>query len=255
MTVRSLATVVPENSVRFLGHDTHTHDVPHLVYVVTGTAEITIDDDEVITLRRTEAVWLAAHVPHAARLSPDGMVLGPLLDAEVSPPQRVRVLGVVPALVDVMTTVLGAAPNGDQVGPFRAALGEILGQLSRQYFPVTVPSHPSARALAREAVRSPYTLEQLAERHHLSPRQVQRVFAEETGLPFARWRSRARMNAAVSHLLGGGTLPTAARMAGYSSRAGLLRGLARETGIAPEELAADAAGALTRNEPAPASRC
>ncbi|MGK9148081.1 AraC family transcriptional regulator [Plantibacter flavus] len=247
MVVRTLATVVPENSVRFLGHDTHEHDEPHLVYAAAGTVELTVDD-EVLTLRRGEAVWLAPFVPHAVRLSDGGMALGPMLHADVVPGQRFRVLGVVPALVDVMTTVLGAAPSGDQIEPFRSAIGEILQRLQRQYFAVIAPTHPVGRRLAREAVRSPYTLVQLSERHHLSPRQVQRIFLDETGLPFARWRSRARMNAAVAHLEGGGSPSSAARLAGYSTRAGLLRALSRETGVALDVLAAAPVEALLAAE-------
>lgn len=244
MPVRSLGTVVPENTIRFLGHDTHTHAEPHLVYVVSGIARMTVDG-EPLMLRRRESVWLASHVPHSVSLSDDGMVLGPLLDAADAPQQRVRTLGVVPALAEVMTTILGAAPRtAEQVAPFRAAIGRILQRQSRQYFPVSLPTHPVCAALARDALRLPYTLERLAEKHRMSPRQVQRVFLEETGVPFARWRSRARMNAAVALLLGGSDLAIAARASGYATRAGLVRALSRETGVLVEDLIADPATSL-----------
>jgi AraC-like DNA-binding protein len=244
MAVRSLGTVVPENAIRFLGHDTHEHDAPHLLYVVSGHAD-TVLDGEKVRLRRREAAWLAPRVPHAVRLPHDGMVLGPLLDPEAAPSRRVRLLGVVPALVEIMTTLLGAAPGDEQqIAPFRTALGAILLRSDRQYFPVIMPTHPVARVLAHEALRSPGTLEQLAGRHHLSPRQVQRVFLDETGFRFARWRSRARMNAAVSHLVGGGEVASAARAAGYATRAGLLRALSRETGLPVAVLSADPVAAL-----------
>lgn len=239
MPVASLGVVVPENSIRFLGHDTHEHDLPHLIYVVTGTAQLVIDGADLV-LHRHEAVWLAPHVPHSARLSDDGLILGPILEAHVAPSQRIRPLGVIPALVDLMTTVLGAAPaTGEQVRPFREAIGRMLRRVSGQYFPVTLPAHPTARALARDAVRSSATLDLLAAEHRMSPRQVQRIFLEETGFPFARWRSRARMNVAVAHILGGGTITAAAPLAGYATRAGLLRALSRESGVPISSLSAD----------------
>ncbi|WP_159502513.1 helix-turn-helix domain-containing protein [Microbacterium sp. 18062] len=249
MSVHALATVVSENAIRFLGHDTHEHDEPHLIYVVSGSAQLVVDG-QALTLRRRESVWLAPHVPHSVRLGEGGMALGPLLDPADAPAQRVRLLGVVPALVDVMTTVLGAAPaSAEQIAPFRAALGSILRRVGRQYFPVTLPTHPVAAGLARDAMRTGATLERLAERHRMSPRQVQRVFLDETGLQFARWRTRARLNAAISVLLGGGDLTTAARAAGFATRAGLVRALSRETGARPHDLTADPAAALAMAAP------
>lgn len=196
MPVRSLGTVVAVNAIRFLGHDTHQHDEPHLVYVVTGTARLTADGEE-RQLGRHEAVWLAPQVPHALRIEPGGLVLGPFLDPADLPRCPVQPLGVVPAVVEVMTAALGAAPaTSEEVRPFRQALGRVLRGISRQYFPVVLPAHPVVRALAREALRAPSTtLEQLAAQHRMSSRQVQRVFLDETGLPFTRWRNRARMNA------------------------------------------------------------
>ncbi|MFI8945127.1 helix-turn-helix domain-containing protein [Streptomyces sp. NPDC053750] len=245
MPVTSLGTVVAENAIRFIGHDTHQHDEPHLIHVVTGTACLLADGEE-WRLGRQESVWLAPRVPHALRIEDGGMALGPTLTPDDLPRRRVQPLGVVPAIVEVMTTTLGAAPGtSEEVQPFRRALGRVLRGISRQYFPVVLPTHPAVRALAREALRAPSaTLERLAAQHRMSPRQVQRVFLDETGLPFTRWRNRARMNAAVEHLLGGGELTAAARAAGYATRAGLLRALSRESGLPVSALTADAVGAL-----------
>ncbi len=69
MPTTSLGTVVAENAIRFLGHDTHQHDEPHLVYVVTGSARLTADGGQ-WRLGRNEALWLAPRVPHALRIDP-----------------------------------------------------------------------------------------------------------------------------------------------------------------------------------------
>ncbi|MFT4210308.1 MAG: AraC family transcriptional regulator [Microbacterium sp.] len=244
MTLTSLGCVVEENSVRFLGHDTHEHEVPHLVYAVSGEVVMSADGQE-HRLRPGESIWLRPRVPHAVRVGTGGTVLGPMLAEGVEPATPVRALGVVPAIVEIMTTVLVAAPvTAEQVQPFRDALGTVLRNLSRQCFPVVLPLHPTARQLAREAVRSPLPLDALARRHHLSTRQVQRIFAAETGYSFARWRSRARLNAAASHLLGGGDVTAAARLSGFTTRAGLLRALSRETGLPTAAIALDPRGAL-----------
>lgn len=247
MRSTALAGTVPENSIRFLGHDTHEHDEPHVVYVVTGSAVLTVDGVD-IPLRRHEAVWMQPHVPHAVHIREGGTVLGPILEDKAAPSVRVRVLGVVPALVDVMTTALVAAPSTDeQILPFRRAIARVLHAVSRPYFAVVYPEHPAARRLAKDALRLPLPLDELAARHRMSARQVQRIFVAETGWSFSRWRGRTRMNAAVAHLVGGGDLTTAARLSGFGTRAGLVRALSRETGITADRLTADPHAALTQS--------
>ncbi|GAA3657434.1 helix-turn-helix domain-containing protein [Microbacterium marinilacus] len=244
MALRALGDVVAENSIRFLGHQTHTHDVPHLVYVVAGSATLEADGER-FTLARHEAVWMQASVPHSCQIHDGGMVLGPFLDDHASPGARVHALGVVPALVELMTTALVASPaTNEQIEPFREAISDLLRAIGRPRFPVRLPRHPAAVRLAREAVRSTAPLETLAERHHMSARQVQRIFLSEVGLPFSKWRTRARLNGAVAHLVGGGDVHAAARLSGFATRAGLLRALSRETGVPLDRIAQDPRTAL-----------
>ncbi|GAB3598094.1 helix-turn-helix transcriptional regulator [Microbacterium tumbae] len=244
MAITALGSLVEETAIRFLGHDEHVHAEPHLVFVVGGSVRLIVDGRS-HELRTHEAAWLQAEVPHALRIDEGGMVLGPLLDPSAAPPARMVRLGVVPALVDAMMTILVASPSTpEQVLPFRRALGRVLGDVSTPYFAVDLPAHPAARLLAREAMRSPRTLEDLAARHRMSVRQVQRIFAAETGFPFARWRTRTRLNVAVAHVLGGGDLAAAARLAGYATRSGLLRALSRETGTPSSQIARDPVGVL-----------
>ena len=254
MTPAALGAVVPENSIRFLGHDTHVHDEPHLVHVVTGTGEL-VADGHAMTLRTHESVWLAPHVPHALRLPGDSMALGPLLSPGVEPPSRVHRLGVVPAVTSLLTATMCAAPTTpEQVAPFRAALEAVLRGVARDYFPLTMPAHPVARAVAADARRGSGTLDELADRRRASARHVQRLFVEETGLAFGRWRTRAHLNVAIARLRGGSHLDAAAHAAGYASRAGLLRALSRETGLPVADLAHDPVAALAARdaEPCPA---
>jgi AraC-like DNA-binding protein len=249
MTPTALGAVVPEHSVRFLGHDTHAHDEPHLVHVVAGTAELVVDGSP-LTLRTHENLWLAPRVPHAMRLPGDSMALGPVLSPGVEPPTRAHRLGVVPALTTVLTAVLCAAPaTPEQVAPFRAALEDVLRGLAGDYFVLRLPVHPVARAVAEEARRGVATLDELADRRRASARHVQRLFVEETGLAFGRWRTRAHLNVAVARLRGGSHLDAAAHAAGYASRAGLLRALSRETGLPAADLARDPVAALAARPP------
>ncbi|WP_435735954.1 helix-turn-helix domain-containing protein [Cellulosimicrobium sp. PMB13] len=251
MTPTALSAVVPENSIRFLGHGTHTHDEPHLVHVVTGTAELVVDGAP-LTLRTHESLWLAPGVPHSMRLPDGAMALGPILSPGVEPAQRVRRLGVVPAVTSLLTAALCAGPSTpEQVAPFRAALEDVLRGLGTDYFALTPPQHPVARAVAAEAPGTGATLDELAGRRRTSARHVQRLFLEETGLAFGRWRTRSRLNVAIARLRGGSQLDAAAHAAGYATRAGLLRALSRETGIGVPELSHDPVAALAAGSGVP----
>ncbi|MDR6867491.1 AraC-like DNA-binding protein [Microbacterium resistens] len=223
-----LQHLAPENAVRFLGHSTHAHEVPHLIHVAVGTAHVTIDGVR-MTLRAHESVWLAAGVPHAARYEQGSLVLGPFLSDGTVPPARVLRLGVVPEVTAIMTTILGVAPHSaEQIEPLRAALDRALMSLGTSYFVLTPPVHPVISRLARAAVRSNRTLAELADGHGVSERHVQRVFREETGLSFRRWRAQARLNIAIARLRGGEQMAHVARATGYRTRSGLAKALARE---------------------------
>lgn len=226
LTPRDLVTVVPENTIRFLGHDTHTHPVPHLIHVISGEGDFVVDGQE-IHLSARESMWLAPGVPHSGRYRPGSVVLGPFLSPHTVPSTRVQLLGVVPELTSLMTTALGASPaTEEQIRPFRSALDSLLLALRSDYFSLKLPAHPTARAIARAAT-SALTLDELAAAHRSSVRHIQRVFAAETGLPFSRWRARSRLNVAIRRLRGGDTLTVAAHFAGYATRSGLLKALSR----------------------------
>ncbi|MCF8589407.1 AraC family transcriptional regulator [Gordonia liuliyuniae] len=231
-----LATIVPENSIRFLGHDTHTHSEPHLVYVGAGSARLAIDGEQVI-LGVHESVWLAPNVPHSARYSPGSLVLGPILSPSTLPPEPVHRLGSIPAVTAVMTAILGAAPTTDtEVQVFRAALDDVLTRLRGPWFSLPAPTHPVAAAVARELPFSSESLDQIAARHGISGRHLQRIFVSETGIAFRQWRVRARLNVAIGRLREGASVTHAARTAGYETGSGLRKALLREAGIDADAL-------------------
>ena len=105
---RELAMAVPESRVRFFGHPEHTHQVPHIVHMVMGRGHLTVDGSG-ITLEPRTSVLLAPGVPHALELDRHSIALGPFLSPRNTPVERVRRLGVVPAITDLIAD--GAADN------------------------------------------------------------------------------------------------------------------------------------------------
>lgn len=245
-----LAAAVPRTAVRFLGHATHHHDSPHLVHLVRGAAEV-VADGQRHALAGGETLWLATGVPHSVQTTPGAIVFGPMITRE--PPRRVRALGHRPELAELMLTAVAASPRATEIVPFREAIDRLLAGIDRPRFSLERPSHPVAREIADRLLAGDRwtlgaTLPELAERHLSSVRQIQRLFGDETGQAFARWRTRARLNLALAELAGGAPPARAARAAGYATRDGLLRALARETGRPYADIARDPLG--TSGEPA-----
>ncbi len=235
-----LIGAVPENAVRFLGHAPHRHDQPHLVHLVIGQGVLTLGDREV-TMEPRSCVWLAAGVLHGLRLSGRAIALGPVLAEHVTPEDKVEVLGVVPAIHDLMLARMAAAPRTpEQLDRFTHALEEILLGLRREPFAVPNPRHPVARRVGERAMVSAEQLLELVGEEGVSVRQVQRLFLAETGMTFSRWRRRRRLGRAVRVMASGGSASTAARIVGYASSRALLRAMSAESGVPvsrlPQEL-------------------
>ena len=246
---RELAMAVPESRVRFFGHPEHTHQVPHIVHMVIGRGHLTVDGSG-ITLEPRTSVLLAPGVPHALELDRHSIALGPFLSPRNTPVERVRRLGVVPAITDLMLARLAAQPyTHEQVTLFTDRLDDIVSALLSEAFAVPSPVHPTARQVAELAADSPDTLASLCERFSISPRQIQRLFLAETGLTFQQWRTRSRLNVAVRALRGGSSSESAARTAGFTDRAALLRALSRECDTPIDELRRDPLARLRRPGP------
>lgn len=240
-------SIARTNAVRFVGHPPHTHDVPHLVYMVTGTGVLTVEG-RAIHLGVGQSAWLPADVEHSLVLAASGMALGPFLDPSAVPPGGLtRVLGADPTLAELVMVVLCTGAEDDaERDPLRAAFEEVLRSITQEHFPLVLPQHPGAHSVALEAAGTDETLDELAARHYLSARHAQRLFLEETGLTFSTWRTRARLNRAVVSLRAGEGLRTVMHTAGFTTRHGLLKALSRECDLPLEALRADPQRAVSR---------
>ncbi|WP_166354436.1 AraC family transcriptional regulator [Phytoactinopolyspora limicola] len=216
------------DAVRFDGHPPHRHERPQVVYVVLGTATLNAGDDH-FTITEGTGVWLPATIEHHLSLESGGVVMGPLLPTSAQPPGGQACLVDSPALRRLMTTLLSVAPRTEvDIRLFRSELERTLRDVTATRFTVPMPHHPAAREIAQQAVPSSDSLQRLAARHYISARHAQRLFMEETGLPFGRWRTRARLNAALAVLGNQQDMAAALAASGFTTRQGLRRALARE---------------------------
>ncbi len=117
-------------------------------------------------------------------------------------------------------------------------------QLEAQF--ADMPAIHSLQQWVMEHLRENHSVEELARRVHMSPRNFARVFRRETGMTPARFVEAARVEAAQL-LLEGSELPiqTIAARVGFENTNGLRRAFLRQRGVGPAEFRHSVNGAPT----------
>jgi AraC-like DNA-binding protein len=218
--------------------DWHTHEDHQLAWAASGVLTVR-------TLQRawvlppTRALWIPAGVRHETltagaaatmrslyvrpglcpitwadptpvRASPLlAELIGYLADQELTPDRRANAEALLVDLLQpvVMTTIEVREPSGD-----RAA--EVAGRLRSE------PADNRTLAEWGRAVGA-------------SERTLAREFLAGTGMPFGRWRTLLRLQAALSGLASGKPVSAVAHQVGYESDSAFVAAFRRETGVTP----------------------
>ncbi|MEM9608879.1 MAG: helix-turn-helix domain-containing protein [Actinomycetota bacterium] len=144
-------------------------------------------------------------------------VVGPMLIHLHRFPQRSRSVSLVSAVVDHLQQAFTANP-----------------------VPIRFPTDPRARQIADELAADPSCSMELVDWAPLvgaSERTLRRVFTEQTGVPFRRWRLRLRAQTATRLLRDHVPVAEVAARCGYRSPDSLSRAFRSEFGLSPTELA------------------
>ncbi|MEK8146486.1 AraC family transcriptional regulator [Streptomyces sp. M10(2022)] len=99
-----------------------------------------------------------------------------------------------------------------------------------------VPADPRAREVAQALLDDPackLSLDAWGRRVGASGRTLARLFLSGTGMPFGRWRTLVRLNAALPALAAGEPLNRVSRAVGYETVSAFVAAFRRETGVTP----------------------
>ncbi|KQR16500.1 AraC family transcriptional regulator [Cellulomonas sp. Leaf334] len=213
------------------GHGRHAHSYGQLVYAASGTCTLETPAGSV-TVDDAHAVWIPRGVEHSARF--DAEFCPVVLSAPTRTTGGVRTIVVDPAA----RASLLACRRDPRSTPdaLRALVGPSAGGVAPEtartpHGPLTAPI---AAALAADPAH-PCTLETWAQRLHVSSVSIRRAFLAETGLPFSQWRTRVRLDAAVTRLRLGEPVTAVAHAVGLSHN-GLLAACRRHLGLPPSAL-------------------
>ncbi|HEY0188789.1 MAG TPA: helix-turn-helix transcriptional regulator [Cellulomonas sp.] len=214
-----------------------SHDAHQLAWVRDGVLTVTVGQRN-WTLPPSLALWIPAGVPHTsaatrAAATMQGVYLSPHLLPEWDAPTVVAITPLVRELIDYL-----ADPGIPSAA--RAKAEELMPELLEptQVLTIDVPLPRDSRTagIADALLVDPGDDRDLARWGRVvgaSARTLSRLFPQETGLGFAQWRSRLRLQASLAHLADGESVGTTAALVGFSSTSAYIQAFGALTGMTP----------------------
>lgn len=238
LVVRSLASRLTSGHVI----PPHAHHWRQLVYATSGA----------MTLTAERLVWMVP--PGNAVLLPAGRVhsihmwgevelrtlyFPASLEANALAAEECRVLAVSALLREVILRVVELGALDSRVPAHHNLLALLLDEMDAA--PVTpatlpLPEDERAAAVAREVLASPsgrHASGDLARRHAVGRRTLERIFQRETGMSFGLWKQKARLSDAVRLLAEGRSVTDTALDTGYASVSAFIAAFKRTFGCTP----------------------
>jgi AraC-like DNA-binding protein len=218
----------------------HFHDRDQIVYASRGVMTVrTSASTWVVPTHR--AVWIPAAVPHTITMS--GLVamrtlyLRPRLARAL--PRDCCVVNVSPLLKELILHACSLAALKKSIHWQRHLIDAIVDQLKAiQMVPLQLPnlSDPRALRVAEILIADPSNARPLAQICKVAgagKRTVERLFQEEVGMTFGKWRQQLRLMQAMRLLAEGAKVTHAALEAGYSTPSAFISMFRRALGTTP----------------------
>jgi AraC-like DNA-binding protein len=216
--------------------DWHTHVEHQLAWAASGVLTV-ITEDATWVLPPTRALWIPAGLPHETGaegratmrtlyIRPD---LSPVSWSEPTPVAASRLLA---ELIGYLGGTLEAAHRAHA----ESLLGDLLTPMPRATIQVRLPSSSTARQVALALRADPHdrrTLEEWGHEVGASGRTLAREFVAEAGVPFGRWRTLLRLQAALPLLAAGQPVSRVAGRVGYENPSAFVAAFRRQTGLTP----------------------
>jgi AraC-like DNA-binding protein len=217
----------------------HVHGQHQLVWASQGVAAVNVGSAHWV-LPPTRALWLPAGVWHRTGTHGRAQLHGIYADPDRCPlswpePRMVSVRPLLRALLEHL------ADDGLSAGERARAEAVVFDVLEPvPVVPVTLPwpSDPRAVAVAEALLADPADPRDLAAHGRsvgASDRTLARLFLAECDMTFGRWRTQARLRAALGLLAGGMPLTGVAPRVGYSSPSAFVAAFRRAVGVTPAE--------------------
>ncbi|HEX4137353.1 MAG TPA: helix-turn-helix transcriptional regulator [Bryobacteraceae bacterium] len=247
LAVRSLAT----NYATGYRIEPHRHPWHQFLYAVSGAMTVSTDRSSWM-IPTGRAVFIPASCSHAIRmwgtvemrtlyLCPGlttgltGIENGECHVVEVAPLLRELIL----RTVDRMGLDSRVAHDARMIGLLEDEIRTAMAEAGDSPLVLPMPSDKHALALGRYVLDEPSiteSIDDMARRHGVARRTLERRFREETGMSFGMWRQKARLLDSIRLLADGRSVTDTALECGYSSVSAFIAAFKGTFGYTPGRL-------------------
>jgi AraC-like DNA-binding protein len=222
---------------RGLRFDWHTHDAHQVLWAFRGVLSVSTAEGTWV-LPPTKALWVPAGVRHTTGAADRVEMHSLYVDAAGCPVSwsAPTVFVVAPLLRELLGHLATADLTADARARAEAVLFDLLDPVEVSAIRVPLPSEARAHRVAEALLADPTdgcTLEAWGRVVGASGRTLARLFLAETGMSFGRWRTHARLRAALPLLASGATVAAVARQVGYATPSGFVAAFRQTVGIPP----------------------
>jgi AraC-like DNA-binding protein/quercetin dioxygenase-like cupin family protein len=217
--------------------DWHTHADHQLAWAASGVLTVRTDSATWM-LPPTRALWIPAGLRHetlsAGAATMQTLYIRPDL-CPVSWPDFTPVMAS-PLLAEMIGYLAGHGLDAERRARAEAVLVDLLRPVPMTAIEVRLPVEERAREVAEALVENPADTRSLAQWGRevgASERTLARGFVAGTGIPFGRWRSQVRLQAAISALAAGEPVGNVARRVGYETASAFVAAFRQQTGMTP----------------------
>ena len=222
--------------------DWHTHEDHQLAWAASGVLTV-LTADATWVLPTTRALWIPAGLRHetasdGGRATMRSLYIRPglfasPLDSETTRPTPVRASPLLAELIGYL-----GQPDLDKSrrAHAEALLADLLTPVPVTTITVALPTSATAVRVAEALRKDPAdrrTLKDWGREVGASERTLARAFTTEADLPFGRWRTRLRLQAALSMLAAGQPVSRVAGRVGYDTPSAFVAAFRREIGQTP----------------------
>ena len=217
--------------------DWHTHEDHQLAWAASGVLTV-LTGAATWVLPPTRALWIPAGLPHETASEGRATMRSLYIRPGLSPVRWTQPTPVVASpLLAELIGYLGepGLPAGHRAHA-EVLLADLLTPVPVTTIEVRLPSAPTARRVADGLRADPAdrrTLREWGRQVGASERTLARAFAAEAGVPFGRWRTRLRLQAALSMLAAGAPVSRVAGRVGYDTPSAFVAAFRRAVGVPP----------------------
>jgi AraC-like DNA-binding protein len=215
----------------------HHHHEHQLAWSPEGVLIVRTHDGSYV-LPPTRALWIPAGTSHETRASGAAVLRSVYVRTRECPiawdgPTPVEVS---PLLRELIPHLEDNSLTADERLRAEAVLFDLLAPLAVATIDVRLPTDERAYRVAEALLADPgdnRTLHAWGRQVGASSRTLARVFLAETGLPFGRWRTLTRLQAALLQLAEGRPVGFVAARVGYRTPSAFVAAFRAHTGVTP----------------------